>query len=190
MKPFIRLLLPTGHLYEIAAQAVAENRAAAMLALHPDEFKTLEESMLDTTELFEDNYEVRDWALNNMQQAELLGIARLVRFTMPEIDLQAADWEYHETAAMIPALDQNAILTWPLELTLQAMASHGKLCQLTKLGEPGAEAVLLALVQSNPAVVTMYSNALAKITESYVEGMRERLANEGGTVVIGAGPTH
>lgn len=177
MKPFIRLVLPTGHIYEIAAQFIAENRAASMLELHPDEFKTLQESMLDTTELFEDNYEVRDWALNNMQQAELLAAARLVRFTMPEIDLQAADWEYQETQAIIPALDQNAIMTWPLELTLQAMAAQGKLCQLTKLGAPGAEAVLLAVVQSNPAVVEMYSNTLVELTNFYVAALREKAAN-------------
>jgi hypothetical protein len=168
LKPFIQVLLATGHLYEIPTLIVAKNRAAAMLELHPNEFEDLDAAMRDSEELFEDNAAVRDWALNNMNVEELMKEARLVRFTPPEPDFEGAEWSYHDAKAVIPQLDAETILSTPVELALSAMAAHNNICQLVPLLNNGQPYAAIALVQGGPGIVGMYVGALTHLTNTFV----------------------
>lgn len=169
MKPLIHVLLPTGHLYEIQTAVVAQNRAKTMFELHPDEFADMAAAMADTEELFEDNGEIRDWALNNMNTDELMNAARLVRFTPPEPDFQGGDWSYHDALAIIPQLDPQSVLAMPIEMALSAMAAHRNICQVTVLNDAAQKPyAAVVLVQGGEAIVGTYVGALTHLTNTFV----------------------
>lgn len=194
MKTFIHIALTaTGHLYEVPTQLVADSRAAAMLAAHPDEFKTIEEAMADTVGLFnDDDYAIQDWAVNNMQVKDIMNAARLVRFTPPDLDIaNGAEWTFHDAPAIIPQLDAQSVLQMPVEMAVSAMAVHRNVCQLVTLNdEAGQPCAAIALVQGSPALVGSYVGALTHLTNTFVQGpqaVNEAAASGDSTVV--AGPT-
>lgn len=163
MKSFIQIAFQTGHVYELPIAVVATNRATAMLALHPDEFKTMEESMADTVELFKDSlYDISDWARNNMNWSDIEPHASLIRYTAPEIDyVNGGEWSYHDYRAITAELDGGQIMKMPLEATAVMMMEAQQLCNVTVLnaqdGQPfGAVAVIIGA----PAVIGAYLNTL------------------------------
>lgn len=170
MLPFIRVALPTGHTYEIPVQPIADNRAQAMLALHPDEFSTIEESRLDTTELFEDSNEIRDWALNQMNPPEYMPHARLIRYAPPDVDMQTGEWTYHKEPALIPQIDATEVLAMPLELSVQAMALHQRVCQILKLNDAdGKPTAAVILVSGGESVVNTFTGVLEHLVARALE---------------------
>lgn len=172
MKTFIQIALPTGHVYEVATRVVAESRAKSMQALHSSEFPTLEDAMADTTELFaEDTYQIKDWALNQMQPDELLSAARLVRFTPPDQDLQYGEWTYSDHPAPLAELGGDEIMKHPVESVLSTMAASGQLCNVTVLNGPDGNAhAAMALIIGDQNIIGSYIAALQfvgdKITEA------------------------
>lgn len=178
MRKFVHVLLPTGHLYEIPTATIAANRAAFYHAQISVEFPTLEDAQKDTEELFEDNTEVRDWAINNMNVPELMKDARLVRFTPPEMDFAAGDWSFHEHAAMIPQLESQTMLAQPLEMSVSAMAAHNNLCQILILNDDGGEpAAAVVLVRGPAAIVGTYVGALQHLTNVVTQVPADQAAN-------------
>jgi len=171
LKPFIQVLLTTGHLYEIPTAPIAQNRATHYHEMFKDsEFPTLESALKDTEELFEDNFAVKDWALNNMSVEELMKGARLVRFTPPEIDLQDGDWSYHDMPAIIPQLDAQSVLAMPVEMALSAMAVHRNICQVVTLSDEAKKpCAAVVLVQGGEAIVGTYVGALTHLTNTFVK---------------------
>lgn len=170
MKTFIQVLLTSGHLYEIPTKVVAENRAKTMLELHPDEFADIAAAELDTDELFEDNGQIRDWALNQMNAPDLMKDARLVRFTPPEPDFQSGDWSYHDTPAIIPQVDAQSVLQMPVEMALSAMAAHRNLCQVAVLNDDAKKPyAAIVLIQGGEAIVGTYVGALTHLTNTFVQ---------------------
>lgn len=170
MKKFIHVLLDTGHLYEIPASVIAQNRAKTMLEMHPEEFADLAAAELDTDELFEDSDQIRDWGLNQMNVPELMKEARLVRYTPPEQDFAGGEWSYHEHAAMIPQLETQTMLAMPVEMAVAAMAAHRNLCQVLQLNaEDGQPYAAVVLIQGGPAIVGTYVGALTHLTNVYVQ---------------------
>lgn len=165
MKAFIQVLLPTGHLYEIPTAAIAQSRAAYYHEHHKDEFPTPEAALEDTQELFADTFQVKDWAMNNMNVPELMKDARLVRFTPKGIDFDGGEWSFHDAAALIPQLDATSVLAMPVEMALAAMAAHGHVCQVATLNdEAGKPAAAIVLIQGGQAIVGMYTGALTHLT--------------------------
>jgi len=131
MKPFIQIALTTGHVYEVATEVIAQNRAKAMLELHKDEFANIEEALADTRELFDDGYEVSDWAKNNMNPSDYLPTARLVRFTPPEQDfVNSAEWTHHDHAALVGELDGEQVMRQPVEAVMTAMGASGQIANV------------------------------------------------------------
>lgn len=171
MKPFIHVLLTTGHLYEIPTAAVVDSRAGYYHKQFKDtEFPTIESAKEDTEGLFEDSGEIRDWALNNMVAAELMEHARLVRFTPPEPDLAAGDWSYHEHNAIIPQLDSQTVMAMPLEMAVSAMATHKHICQITTFNDAdGKPFAAMALITGPEAIVGTYVGAMQHLTNAYVD---------------------
>lgn len=170
MKPFIQIALPTGHVYEVAARVVAENRAKVMQELHSQEFPTLDAAIADTSELFEDGYEIKDWALNQMNPEEILATARLVRFTPPEQDLQYGAWTYSDHPAPVAELDGNEIMQHPVESVLSTMAASNQLCNVTVLNGPdGNPHAAMALVIGDASIIGAYIAALQFVGDKITE---------------------
>lgn len=186
MKPFLHVLLPTGHRYEIPTDVIAQSRAAYYHQQFKDtEFPTLEAALEDTQALFEDTREVKDWALNNMSVEDLMQHARLVRYEPPEHDLQAGDWSFHDAPALIPQIDAQTVLSMPLEMAVSAMAAHRNLCQMVTLndaaGEPGA---LVVLVKGPSVLVAIYTGALQHLTNSLLLPQPAPQATEQSAIVL------
>lgn len=135
MKPFTRVQVSTGHVFEIATEVIANDRAAAMLANHPDEFANLDEALADTVELFDDSDEIRDWALNNMNPDEYISRSRLVRFLAPEQEFDSAEWSYHDMPTIVGELDGEQILHQPVEFVLSTMAASRQMVSVTVLND-------------------------------------------------------
>lgn len=178
MKKFIQLALATGALYEIPAEPIAQSRAKAMKELHADEFPTDESALKDTTELFaEDPSEIRDWALNNMNPADYMQHARLVRFTPPDFDPQHGEWSYHDLPAIIPQLDASQVLQLPVEMCISAMAMHGSVCQITILNDEARKpAAAIVLIRGSEAIIGTYYGALDQLTKAILAPAPEQAA--------------
>ena len=135
MKPFTRVQVSTGHVFEIETEVIANDRAAAMLANRPDEFANLGEALADTVELFDDSDEIRDWALNNMNPDEYISRSRLVRFLAPEQEFDSAEWSYHDRPSIVGELDGEQILRQPVEFVLSTMAASRQMVSMTVLND-------------------------------------------------------
>lgn len=162
MKPFTQISLPTGHMYEVPTDVIAQHRAAVMLNSHPEEFPTLESALEDSRGLFKDSdYDIRDWALNNMNQDEVLAHARLVRFTPPEQSLNDGEWTHSDTPAISGEIDGSTIMQQTVESVLSLMAASQQLCNVTVLNnEDGKPHAAMALIIGNEHIIGSYLTAL------------------------------
>lgn len=162
MKQFTQISLPTGHMYEVPTDVIAQHRAAVMLNAHPEEFPTLESALEDSRGLFKDSdYDIRDWALNNMNQDEVLAHARLVRFTPPEQSLIDGEWAHSDTPAISGEIDGSTIMQQTVESVLSLMAASQQLCNVTVLNnEDGKPHAAMALIIGNEAIIGSYLTAL------------------------------
>ena len=183
MKLITRIALETGHIYELPTQVIAENRAKTMQELHPDEFKTIEESMADTVELFDDAYEVSDWAKNNMNPNDYMGMARLVRFTPPTRDFSnAAEWTQHDAPTLVGELSGAEIMQHPVESVLGTMAASRQMCSMTVLnGEDGKPYAMVALIIGAENVVNTYLKGIAYLSDQIVASDKQAEAAMGNT---------
>lgn len=162
MKQFTQISLPTGHMYEVPTDVIAQHRAAVMLNAHPEEFPTLESALEDSRGLFKDSdYDIRDWALNNMNQDEVLANARLVRFTPPEQSLNDGEWTHSDAPTMSGEIDGNTIMQHPVESVLSVMAMSQQLCNVTVLNNAdGKPYAAMAFIIGNEAVISAYLTAM------------------------------
>lgn len=166
MKNFIHITRPTGHVFEIPTSVVANNRAAAMLAAHPDEFADLAAALADTTELFaEDSWNIKDCAANNMNWADLQANAKLVRFLpQQDSDWHEGDWTFQDAPALLGDLDGEQIMNQPVELVMHTMAATQQLCNVTVLnGDDGQPYGAFALIIGNGQVVGSYIQAMQMV---------------------------
>lgn len=175
MKTFIQLTTPTGHVFEIPTSVIANNRAAAMLKAHPDEFSDLAAAMADTTGLFDDDsWSIKDWAANNMNWDELKSVAKLVRFNPPtEASWHEGEWSYHDHPALMGELDGEQIMKQPVELVMHTMATSGQLCNVTVLNDINGEPYgAFALMIGNAAVINTYIAGLQFVGEQLTKGAK------------------
>lgn len=162
MKPFIQIALSTGHVYEVPTEVIAQNRAKTMQELHPSEFPTLEDALADTRELFDDGYQIEDWAKNNMNPPEYLPSARLIRFITPEQDFSnSAEWSFHDAPAMMGELTGDDILRQPIEAVLSVLGASQQICNVTVLNDnEGKPFAAMALIQGPEPVINAFVTAL------------------------------
>lgn len=167
MKPFFQITLTTGHVYELPTTVIAENRANYMLGAHPDEFKTIEEAMTDTVELFDDAYEVSDWAKNNMNPEDYLPRSRLIRFNQPERDFANAEWEAADTAAMVGEMEASEIMGAPVDYVLSVMSASGQACNITVMGDHQTKEpfAAVAVILGGEKVIGSYVETLQMVTQ-------------------------
>lgn len=170
MKPFTQIAVSTGHVFEIATEVIAKDRAAAMLANHPDEFANLDEALADTVELFDDASEIRDWALNNMNPDEYITGARLVRFVAPEQNFDSADWSFRDAPTIVGELDGEQILRQPVEFVLSTMATAQQMVNVTVLNDGEGEPFgAMVLIIGNKPVLDGFITAL-QFTAGHIAG--------------------
>lgn len=68
MKKYLRVTMPDSSQWDVPIKLIALDRATYYLDKHPDEFETVDEALEDTIKLFEsDDFEIEDWAVNNME---------------------------------------------------------------------------------------------------------------------------
>ena len=135
MKPFTRIQVSTGHVFEVPTVAIASNRSQTMFEAHPDKFSDYDAAFKDTVELFGDSNEICDWAMNNMNPDEYLSRSRLVRFQAPEQDFNSAKWSYHDRPSIVGELDGYQILRQPVEFVLSTMAASRQMVSMTVLND-------------------------------------------------------
>lgn len=168
MKAFIQIALAAGHVYELPTEVIAQHRAKTMQELHPREFKTIDEAMSDTRELFAYDSEISYWARNNMNPSDYLHAARLVRYTPPIQDFANATWSHSDQPAIIAELDGAAIMQQPVEAVLTAMAVSNQLVNVTVLNNDAGEAfAAMALMIGNEQVIGTFAKAL-EITANHL----------------------
>lgn len=130
MKKFVRIQFHTGHVYEVPASVIADDRTSYYAMQEPE--RTREQHSFETRELFKSDFNLFDWAKNNMNWSDLKKYARMVEFKAP--DLQAA-WDDAELVSTdeqrpfdIVSLGEDAVSA-PLEMALaQVVASGEKAC--------------------------------------------------------------
>lgn len=179
MKQFIQIAATTGHVYEIPVAAIAANRAQTMLAMHSDEFKTIEEAMADTVELFKDSlYDIKDWATNNMNWSDLETHTRLIRFNPPAFDfVNDGEWTYHDHRAMNGELDAATIMKSPVEFVASTMAEARQICGVTVLNnEQGESFGAIAMIIGEPEVIKVFVSTLTYTAEQIGGGAMQTAA--------------
>lgn len=165
MKQFMHLTTPRGLVYEIPTEIIAQHRAKIMRELHPSEFPDDASAMEDTRELFDDEYQIQDWAANNMNWPELGKHARLIRL-LPSTDAwHEGEWTSHDTPALLGDVDGETIMSNPLELSINVMAASGQACNVTLLHDDNSQpyAAVAVMVGPNP-VLSQYVQALQFVT--------------------------
>lgn len=165
---FIHLTLPTGHVYEIPVEPIAKNRAQAMLKAHPDEFADIDAAMEDTNGLFaDDNWNIKDWAANNMNWSEIVRFAKLVRYTPPtDRQWHEGEWSYTDHQALLGELDGSTLMAQPVELVMHTMASAQQLCNVTVLhGDEKQPYGAFVMIIGHAPVLQQYMTALQFVTD-------------------------
>lgn len=169
MKPFTQIAFPTGHVFEIPTQVIADSRAKIMQQMHPDEFPTAESAMEDTVGLFTDSdYDIQDWARNNMNWSDLEPLARLIRYQPQALDhVNDCEWSHHDVRAMVGELDGETIMRQPVEMVLNTMALSQQLCNVTVLNGPdGTPYAAMALIIGDKNVIGAYVQAMQIVGNS------------------------
>lgn len=78
--------MPDGSKWDVPVTIIAEHRAN----YYKHEFNdNIKKSLIeDTLPLFEDEFEIKDWAANNMDWSDVAKFATRVLFTTDEVDYQ------------------------------------------------------------------------------------------------------
>jgi len=79
------VVMPNGERWAVPVLIIIEDRAKYMFKEHPDEFPTLGDAIKDTAEYFadDDNYQLHDWASNNMNWSDVAKYAFKVAKSKP-----------------------------------------------------------------------------------------------------------
>lgn len=166
MKPFINFTFPNGYTYQVPTEIIARHRAEN----YKDEFGGDVERSLseDTKPLFEDAYQVADWAKNNMSWAELAPFAILVRFEAADIANQFADasTELADKQHFPPQLRGDTLLAQPVEMLLGVTLATQQKASAILLSDNVSIVVLAgeaAEINGYLAVLNEFTNRLADI---------------------------
>lgn len=132
MRKFMTIAFASGHVYEVPVAAVADDRTNYYAVQDPG--RTREQHAAETAMLFESEFELFDWAKDNMNWSDLQKHARLVGFRPSDF---AAQWN----DAMLDTADEPATPIAfdslgdeapqaPLALALSEAASQGAYCRV------------------------------------------------------------
>lgn len=155
MRQFTQISFSTGHVFEVPTNVIAAHRASAMKNLHGDEFPTIEDAMRDSVELFDDEMQIRDWALNQMNwQGDLQPHARLVRYIPAPLDMNQTEWSHHDVQALVGDLAQDTVLQTPMWTLVSLLAAkHQALSAYTMPDQHGQPYAMVAIAQGGPGIV-------------------------------------
>lgn len=168
MKQFIQIAMSNGYVYQIPTEVIAQNRAAAMLAAHPEEFADLNAALEDTRGLFaDDSWNIQDWAANNMNWEDLQCNAMLVRFKAPETKpWHEGEFTYHDAPALMGEFDGADLMKQPVEIIMHTMALARQLCNVTILhGEDQKPYGAFVMMLGDERVLNSYMSALKFTTD-------------------------
>lgn len=182
MKPFINFTFPSGQVYQVPTDVIARDRAEN----YKDEFggdveRSLEE---DTKPLFAEDYNVADWAENNMSWDDLAPHARLIDFEAKQLKEQFGEASTHcvEAAQLPPQLHGDTILLQPIEMILSVMAADGAGTSAITVSGEGGNKVAFITVRGPESVVDAYMQMLTNFTNYLAEQSQLAQAAESGAL--------
>lgn len=160
MKRFILIRFPETT-YQVMTDTVVQHRAAYMHEHVTNEYPTLDDAVAGTTKLFEDENEIRDWAVNNMDWNDLASGAMILS-TTPDRDFFGAAWSYSDAPSIPDTLNDGVIDDVPVGLILSNMIAKGGMCNVMLMGDNAAFVTILA----DQSVIGAYVSALEQLTEA------------------------
>lgn len=160
MKRFILIKFPEAT-YQVLTENVVEHRAAYMHENVACEYPTIEDATAGTIKLFEDESEIRDWAINNMDWSDLASGALILNAT-PDRDLAAAAWSYSDVVSMPDSIKNGVIDDIPVGLILSNLIANHGMCNVMLTDNNLAFATILG----DQSVINAYVAALAQLTEA------------------------
>ncbi len=149
-------------MYEVPAQAIAEDRTSYYAVSDPG--RTREQHAAETQILFASEFELLDWAKNNMDWSDLQKSSRLVAFNPPDF---AQLWDAAELKTSdenlrsdLMSLGENS-LTAPIEMLLAQAVSENKSCFAAAFQQPNGNvtSAVVGLVGS-PDIIGGYLAAI------------------------------
>ncbi len=169
MPPFIRIFFKsTGHLYEIATAVVAQDRTNYFAISDPG--RTREQHVAETEMMFANDFDLFDWAKNNMNWVDLASHARLVGFTPPNFSTLWDDAELSTAASTmqpdLASLGDQGILA-PIELAMSQCSAEGQSCLVVAFQNEKTKAVNsgCAVFGGAPEVVEAYIGVIVQMNE-------------------------
>lgn len=84
---YLRVTMEDYSQWDVPVKLIIENRAKYYFSEFGDEFENMESAIQDTVDFFSDEYEIHNWAANNMNWDEVVGQA--IQVTQP----RPADYE-------------------------------------------------------------------------------------------------
>lgn len=171
---FIILKLESGPVYKLPIQPIIDNRAAYYHNNRQDEFPTMESAVEDTKQLFSDTFEIREWALNNMDWNQLRQHMAMIGFVAPEQVFDSAEWEFvgeDPAAKMDPAAN---IFQMPIELLLGLHVQANESCTTAAFSWKPEEPPFAALCIMSGEPLPVYISALEAIAENHRQNVAAR----------------
>jgi len=160
MKPVILIKFPEAT-YQVLTDVIVQNRAKYMHEHVSGEYPTIDDATAGTIKLFEDEKEIRDWAVQFMDWSDLVGSAMMISAD-PDRDITTADWSYADGLSTPGPISAVAIDDVPLGLVLGNMMTRGSLCSFMLAGDSLA---IAAIHTSDPEILGAYAKALKQLTE-------------------------
>ena len=146
MKKFVQVAFSTGHVYEVATSIIAKDRTDYYAMSDPG--RTRQQHEAETGMLFASEFELFDWAKNNMNWSDLQKHARLVSFKAPDF---AGLWD----AAELSTCDEQSVadvtklgeasITAPIELAMAQAFGEGRNCMMLAFQQRDTGAVTSAI---------------------------------------------
>lgn len=146
MKTFTRIVYPTGHVFEVLTSVIADDRTAYYAMQDPG--RTREQHAEETRMMFASDFEVVDWAKNNMRADDVLKVSRLVAFNAPDFRAMWDDAELQfvdeQGRPDVTSLGERS-LTAPIELAMTQAVGEGRNCMMLAFQQPDTGAVTSAV---------------------------------------------
>lgn len=168
MKSFTRIAFQGGHIYEVPTAVIAADRTNYYATQDPD--RTREQHAAETAMMFASEFEVVDWAKNNMNWSDIEKHARMIGFTPPDLKAgwDEAELSFHDDRGMPDATSLGErSLAAPLELAIGQAFSEDRRCMILAFQHPDTQHINTAAVilTGGDDVVKGYIGAISQFDE-------------------------
>lgn len=167
MKPYLNVKFADGYIYEVPTIVIATDRANHFHANYKEEFPTFDDALKETVAVFDDTFEIEDWAKNNMNWEEIEPHSKIIGFEPPERSWFESEIEFvDEPTNLTPPSKEENLLSVPLIFALSRIALMNRFCSIVGLdAEDSSTVAAFVLIKGGPDVVDFYTKGLDRLTE-------------------------